>query len=403
MKKQAVILAAGKSTRTYPLTLTRPKPLLPVAGTTLIEHNLNALRRVGVEEVAIVVGYRKDQLISHLEGLGLALTFHWVEQKEALGTAHALSQVASLGKMEDFLLLMGDDVYFYEDLEILARYPLGILGFEVEEASRFGVLEVQGEHLKGILEKPPHIQRGLVNTGAYSFTSEIFDYLDVEASSRGELELTDSLTELAARKEVQVVKGEWWIPVTYPWSLLDVNERLLSTMDGDVSSEIEIEPGAHLRGPVRVGKGTIIKSGAYIEGPVWIGENCTLGPNCYIRPNTTLGSHCKVGNGCEVKGSLFFDNVKMGHLSYVGDSIMGEAVNIGAGTLVANLKHDHGTVQSKIQGKVVDSGRRKLGTIVGDGAHLAIGTKIYPGRKIWPGAMIFPGEVIKKDRMGKYR
>jgi UDP-N-acetylglucosamine diphosphorylase / glucose-1-phosphate thymidylyltransferase / UDP-N-acetylgalactosamine diphosphorylase / glucosamine-1-phosphate N-acetyltransferase / galactosamine-1-phosphate N-acetyltransferase len=91
------------------------------------------------------------------------------------------------------------------------------------------------------------------------------------------------------------------------------------------------------------------------------------------------------------------DNTSIGHLSYVGDSVIGENVNLGAGFIVANLRHDNADVKSTVKGKLISSKRRKLGTIIADNVKTGIRTTIYPGRKIWPGKTTLPGEIVKKD------
>jgi bifunctional UDP-N-acetylglucosamine pyrophosphorylase/glucosamine-1-phosphate N-acetyltransferase len=144
----------------------------------------------------------------------------------------------------------------------------------------------------------------------------------------------------------------------------------------------------------------VIKSGSYIEGPVYIGANCKIGPNCYLRAKSVFGDEAKVGNACEIKNSIFFKKATVGHLSYVGDSILGEHVNFGAGTIAANLRHDDTNIRSMVKGELIDTGRRKLGVIVGDGVHTGIHTSIYPGRKLWPGMSTTPGEIVQQDKTG---
>ncbi|HSD59015.1 MAG TPA: glucose-1-phosphate thymidylyltransferase, partial [Methanotrichaceae archaeon] len=150
-----------------------------------------------------------------------------------------------------------------------------------------------------------------------------------------------------------------------------------------------------LKGAVSVGKETVIMTGAYIEGPVIIGENCKIGPNCYIRPYTCLGNDVRVGNAVEVKNSAIMDGTKIGHLSYVGDSVIGENCNFGAGTICSNLRHDKANIKSYIKGQKVDSGRRKLGAIIGDDVKTGIHTTIYPGAVIESGYRGLPAAVLK--------
>jgi NDP-sugar pyrophosphorylase family protein len=182
----------------------------------------------------------------------------------------------------------------------------------------------------------------------------------------------------------------------YPWDLLAIQEKILSALAEDEISG-EVHPAAVIEGKIKLGKGSRILPGVFIEGNVVIGENCKIGPNCYIRGNTSIGDRCHIGQSVEVKNSIILSGTNVGHLSYVGDSILGENVNFGAGTLVSNLRHDGRNHGSIVSGKRVDTGRRKFGTVVGDGAHTGIGTLIYPGRKIGLGKTTLPGECVKRD------
>ena len=182
----------------------------------------------------------------------------------------------------------------------------------------------------------------------------------------------------------------------YPWDLLTINELIVS---GLTENEIdgEVHPLAVIEGRLILGKGSKILPGVFIEGNVVIGENCKIGPNCYIRGNTSIGNNCHIGQSVEIKNSIILDGTNVGHLSYVGDSILGEKVNFGAGTNVSNLRHDGLNHRSMTESGLVDTGRRKLGVIVGDGVHTGIGTMIYPGRKIWPNMSTRPGDVVQAD------
>ena len=142
----------------------------------------------------------------------------------------------------------------------------------------------------------------------------------------------------------------------------------------------------------------MIRSGAYIEGPVKIGKDCTIGPNCYIRPSTSIGDRVYIGNGVEIKNSIIGDDTRIGHLSYVGDSVIGNGCNFGAGTKVANLRHDGKNIKVMLKGELVDTGRRKLGVIMGDHVHTGINTSINTGVMIDPGSTTLPGEVVMRNR-----
>ncbi len=184
--------------------------------------------------------------------------------------------------------------------------------------------------------------------------------------------------------------------IRYPWDLLRANEGHVAAL---CSSDIagEVHAAAHVEGHIRLGKGSRILPGVFIEGNVVIGENCKIGPNCYIRGNTSIGDRCHIGQSVEIKNCLILSGTNVGHLSYVGDSVLGEKVNFGAGTTTSNLRHDGGNHISRVNGELVDTGRRKFGTIVGDGVHTGINTSIYPGRKLWPKTSTLPGEIVRKD------
>jgi bifunctional UDP-N-acetylglucosamine pyrophosphorylase/glucosamine-1-phosphate N-acetyltransferase len=190
------------------------------------------------------------------------------------------------------------------------------------------------------------------------------------------------------------VLSEAWIDIGRPWDLLEANEILMKGMDKGLV-EGELEPHVTLKGAVHIGRGTVVRNGAYIIGPVIIGENCEIGPNCLIRPYTCIGNKCKVGNAVEIKNSIIMDETHVPHLNYVGDSILGSRCNLGAGTKVANLRLDNKNVKTVLKGEVVDSGRRKLGVIMGDDVKTGINASIDPGTVICEESFIGPGTIAK--------
>lgn len=187
--------------------------------------------------------------------------------------------------------------------------------------------------------------------------------------------------------------------IAHAWDLLRANAEAMATRTSYVQ-EGEAHPSLYVDGRLQVGKGTRILPGVVIEGDVIIGENCKVGPNCYIRGSSAIGDRCHVGQAVEIKNSILLPGTNVGHLSYLGDSILGEKVNFGAGTITSNLRHDGGTHRTPVAGRMVDTGRRKLGALVGDGAHTGIHTSIYPGRKLWPRTTTLPGAIVDKDILG---
>lgn len=186
--------------------------------------------------------------------------------------------------------------------------------------------------------------------------------------------------------------------IRYPWDLLKLNEDVLSMLD---ATEIagEVHPLACVAGHLHLGKGSMVLPGVYIEGNVIIGENCRVGPNAYIRGNTSIGDDCTIGNAVEIKNSVIYPHTKIKHLSYVGDSIIGAHVTIGAGTIVYNHRHDGTNHRSSVKGRLVDTKRVNYGAILGDGVRTGVNTCIFPGRKMGAGRITKPNTTVDKDMM----
>jgi bifunctional UDP-N-acetylglucosamine pyrophosphorylase/glucosamine-1-phosphate N-acetyltransferase len=180
-------------------------------------------------------------------------------------------------------------------------------------------------------------------------------------------------------------KISYWLDTSYPWDLLPANESLLAAMEPENLGEVE--ENVVLKGAVSIGRGTVIKSGSYIEGPVIIGAECNIGPNCYIRPSTAVADGCHIGAAVEIKNSIIMKDTKIPHHNYVGDSVIGERCNLGAGTKVANLRLDD--KQIIVAGR--PTGRRKLGVIMGDDVGTGINSCINIGTIIGNNTQIGPG------------
>jgi bifunctional UDP-N-acetylglucosamine pyrophosphorylase/glucosamine-1-phosphate N-acetyltransferase len=176
--------------------------------------------------------------------------------------------------------------------------------------------------------------------------------------------------------------------LSYPWDLLNANETFLLNLESNCLGIIE--EGTHIQGPCVVGANTRIRAGSYIVGPVIIGQNCDIGPNCYVRAATAIGDGCHIGASVEIKNAIIMAGTKIPHQSYVGDSIIGEKCNLGAGTKIANLRFDHRNIKIG----QIDSGRRKLGAIIGNNVQTGINTSIDAGTMIGDDVYIWPGTKV---------
>lgn len=403
---KAIILSAGEGTRMRPLTLTKPKTMLPVAGKPIIQYNIEALRDCGVKDILLVVGYKEEMVKNYFnDGKELGVNISYATQSNLQGTADAIGYGKTF--IDDSLIALNGDIILDSEIinEIIDDFnktkpdTLMVLT-EVEDPSAFGVVELEGQNIVNIVEKPKkgEAPSNLINTGIYIFNQDIFDKIaKTEISSRGEYEITDSLTMQI--DEGKTVKGhktsKEWIDIGKPWELIEINESLLNNIKGEIKGTVE--EGATIHGEVFLDEGSLIRSGVYIKGPVYIGKNCDIGPNSYIRGNSYFGDNVHVGNAVEIKNSIIMENTNVSHLSYVGDSILGSNCNIAAGTNIANLRFDNKTVKTIIKNKKIDSGRRKLGAIVGDSVKTGINSSLSPGVKIGAEATIGSGVLLYDD------
>lgn len=391
---QVIILTAGEGTRMRPLTHSTPKPMLPVGDRPLVAHTADAAIDAGADELVFVVGYEGDTVRSYFGDRYDGVPVKYATQDEQLGTAHAV-RAAQEHITGPFAVLNGDDLYDRESLAALFAVGPAVASFRVEDPTSYGVLSMDDEYVTGIVEKPTDPPSDLVNAGAYVFPAEAREWLDVPKSERGEHELTDVLARVIDRQTVQSVELNRWLGVGRPWELLEANEWKLDGLDRNVAGEVHEQ--AELRGAVVVEEGATIDAGTVIEGPALIRAGANVGPNAYIRGATRIGTDCHVGNGVEIKNSVLMHDANVPHLSYVGDSLLGPSVNLGAGTQVANLRHDGADIEQTVKGDRVSTGRRKYGFVAGDGAKTGVNTSLSPGVVLAPGSTTLPGEQVHRD------
>ena len=242
----------------------------------------------------------------------------------------------------------------------------------------------------------PTSSHSVANAGAYAFPAEATEWLDVGQSKRGEYEITDVLDRVIEAFETTAVELDRWMDVGRPWELLEANEWKLAELDRRI--EGEVHPDAELHDPVVVEEGATVEAGVVVEGPALIGSGADVGPNAYVRGATLLSGGVHVGHAVEVKNSVVMSGAAVPHLSYVGDSLLGPDVNLGAGPQVANLRHDDEPVRQTVKGERVSTGRRKYGVVAGPGTKTGVNTSLAPGVVLSAGATTLPGERVDRDR-----
>ncbi len=401
---EALILTAGKGTRLYPFTKTLPKPLFPVAGKPLICHILDVLEKK-VDRVIVVIGYESKQIKDTIGKLDYSFEVQWVIQQEQLGTGNAVKICEQEINASHFLMMYGDILTtpkVIKDILTMGQindHSEGVIASKsVRNPEKYGCLEIRNGFLVEIREKDPNPPSNQINAGIMVLPSTIFDCLSkIRKSSRGEIELTDGINMLI-QKETQLsvynIK-EHWIDIGYPWNLLEANELAMQFVE--FPSERTLPLGVTIEGEVKIADNAILRPGTFIQGPVIIDENVVVGPNCFIRPGTYLGKNVRVGNAVEIKNSIILNGTIIGHLSYVGDSIIGEKCNFGAGTKVANLKLEESEIKMNIQGERISSGRRKLGVFMGNNVKTGINVSLMPGIIIGENSHVGAHTLVNQD------
>jgi glucose-1-phosphate thymidylyltransferase len=364
--KQAVILAAGEGQRLRPFTLTRPKTMLTIADKPILQFVVESLVTAGIRDIICVVGYRKEQVYDYMgdgERFGAEITY--VTQESQLGTAHALAKVKDKVAKE-FLVLPGDNLIEAGTIaDFVQIEPTAILVKRVTDPVRYGVVDIKGGNLIGIREKPKETVSNLVNTGIYAFSRDIFQFFE------DVLDIPEVFNNMIAQgQNIKTLEtGGTWLDIVYPWDVISLNNAILNNIGVNLGGTIEA--GVYLKGNVTVGEGTVIRSGSSIHGPVVIGSGCDIGPHVCIMPATSIGDNVVISSFTEVKNSVIGNDVSIGTGSIISDSVIDKGCAIkGRFTAVG------GQSDVRING---ESPAIDVGVIMGADCKVANSVTVQPG------------------------
>ena len=394
---KAVVLAAGEGQRLRPLTYTRPKCMIPLAGKPILEHVLESVKSSGIREAVIVVKYMSDVVRAYFgEGKKIGMKLSYVEQGNKYGTAAALACVEK--EIDDsFLAIAGDIITESASIKkvLSAHEKTMTMGLKkVWDVKEYGIATLENRRVTQFVEKPAASKSRLANMSTYAFEPSVFkDLRKIKPSPRGEYELTDLIKGLISKREVDGVEvSGYWLDMGMPWHLFDANDFLL----GKEKEKKGLVENSTVKGKLVMAKGAEIID-SYIEGPVYIGENTVIGPHAYIRGTTSIGNNCEIGDSTTIKNSIILDNVNAKHLAYIGDSIIGANCNFGAGSQIANFRFDEGTIKAMVKGKQVETKRKKLGVMIGDNVKTGVLSAMMPGKTIGDNCWIGASVLVTKD------
>src|SRR5208283_5320087 len=387
---KAVILAAGEGLRLRPLTETRPKTMLPVAGKPILHRLIMEAKKAGVAEAVVVVRYKKEKVIQYFaeNDLGIKITF--VDQGPGNGTGAAL--LAAESHVDDtFVALAGDIVTEASVIKaVISAHESGItLALKkVPNPHEYGVCELSNGRVSLFEEKPKHPKSDLANLSVYCMEPTVFSEMrSLAKSERGEYEIVD----LFVGAKGVIVDG-YWRDIAYPWDLLDANEHVLNSLEARLG---QVE-NSTINGKLIMEDGAKIIN-SYVEGVAYIGAGTVIGPNAYLRGSNSVGKNCHIGPGSTLTSSILLDNVNAKHLTYIGDSLIGEGVNFGAGSQVANYRFDSGQINVVTERGWANTGKKKLGVFVGDNTKFGVLSCTMPGKSIGSDCWIHSGVVVNRN------
>lgn len=392
---QAIILAAGESSRFWPLNKTH-KSLFKIMGKPLIWYTIESLKTFGIKEI-IIIQNSKREIEENLKDYNFGININFIIQEEPRGMGDAILEVKDLIK-DPFLII---DPYHFEVEKILKEnnaidklkkgsVEMILFGKETDQTQDYGIFEIKTinnqEYATGIIEKPEKGKEpsSLRVVGIYVLPLNFFDYLKKVPQEHYSLEAAINLYLKENNNPnltiVNTIKEET-PSLKYPWDLFLINKLLMDKYLGD-----RVEKGENVK----------IFENATVKGPCYIGNNCTIGNNALIREYVNLENDCMVGANAEITRSVFQEDVHV-HSGYFGDSIFSKGCRVGAGTITANVRIDRDKVNSIIKGEKINTGLKSLGVMVGENTKIGINCSLMPGKLIGSNCLIGPKTTVSEN------
>lgn len=401
---KALVLTGGAGRNLVPFSATRPKATAVVAGGSLLRRSLGHLREAGVTDVTIVTGPNGDIIRrSFGDGSELGVNLSYADQGEPSGIAQAIGAARNRFNPGEHLILVYGDVVTSENPypQLLQSFnaftgPIAAVCLPGPPTARYGNVYLSGTRIKRIVEKPTEKNLGnYVLAGMFVLPTELFSQVD---RSGGDME--GVFAQLLEQQGLHASIWEsGWIDVEYPWDILAANRMVMDTWeDARIARDAEIEGNVTINGPVRIDAGSRIKSGAVLVGPCYVGRDCYVGNNSLIRNYTSLGAGSTVGYGVELKNSVLFGRSDIGRLSFVGDSVLGEGVDVGSNTVTINENLDHSNVGIELRGERIDPGFAKLGAFIGDDVKIGAGNTLAAGAILESGTRVPHNATVGRTR-----
>ncbi|MEK9178155.1 MAG: sugar phosphate nucleotidyltransferase [Patescibacteria group bacterium] len=395
---QAVLLAAGQSTRFFPFNK-RHKSLTKVMGEPIIAHTIKAInKRSGIKEFVVVTDPKNSakQVLAKGEDLGVNIKYVVLEKPTGMGDA-LLAAESLLG--ENFFLVHSYHVDF-ED--IVGDFDFGNLSDcllflkEEKNISDYGVVTLKGNYVTSVVEKPEgSFPSNKKIVGVYFLKKDFISILKKVKPEHYSFEKALDVYAGKNKLRVEFVKSQT-VSLKYPWDLLSLKNYLLLKIKKRISDKASVSDKAKIDGPVIIEDGAVVSDNAVIKGPCFIGKNVFVGTNSLVRDGTCLEENVKVGAFMEIKNSLVGEGSTF-HSGYAGDSLIGRDCKIGSQFNTSNVRLDRGTVKVLVNGKKIDTNMKFLGAIIGDGVAVGGNVALMPGIIVGNEVNIGPSTTVMKN------
>lgn len=401
---QAVILAAGSSSRFWPLAEEKHKSLFWIMGKPLIQWTVESLRDAGIKDIIIIQSPKKDIENELGNGSGFGVKIKYEIQEKAEGSGEAIMLVENCIN-ENFFVLNADNFKAKELANLLlkkqkeTKSDMVLIGKKTNTPWIFGILNVKKDKIISIIEKPPKGTEpsDLMVVGMYYLPKDFFSYHKRVKSHMYSFE--DALNLYAKEKEAKVVMTDMDIPaIKYPWDIFKFLKIMLTEKikKSEISKKADISPKATIKGKVIIKEGVKIYENAVISGPCYIGKNTIVGNNSIIRDHTNLEDNVLIGANAEVARSNLQSGATM-HSGFVGDSAIDKESKLGAGVITANIRIDRGEIKTMVKGEKINTGERSLGIIMGENSFFGVNVSTMPGVFIGSNCIVGPGSIIKEN------
>jgi len=382
---KALILAGGRGVNLNPITETRPKSMVNICGKPVLEYILLGLKDIGINDHIIVVGHQKEKIKTYFgrgEKWGISITY--ADQKEPTSIGGAMLAAKDRFAEGGYFFLVYGDIVFYPNIFLTTlisfnsiKGPVATICIPPAPGLYGNIYMDQEVQITKIIEKPVDKKFGnYILAGVFILPTDFFKLL---AKVKSNMEKAFDLLVKEVGLHASIFEEDW-IDLGYPWNIIDANKILMKSINRtSIATTAKFGDNVCINGPVLIEDNVIIKSGATINGPCYIGSDSFVGNNCLIREYTSLGARSLVGYGVEIKNSIIFKDAKIGRLSFIGDSIVGDRVDIGSGVMTVNRDINGETIKTLINGNYIDSKLEKLGAFIGDDAIIGASNTILPG------------------------